>query len=221
MHTPLPTYFVASCLALFTTLWCLVAAIPDITDADRGVVLDVRHMTFDPFVDHERAFTQLGSATWVFGIAAVVAAALLAGRYFVEAGCLVVSVVGTKLLIALVKVIADRPRPQLNPAKPPSDYSFPSGHSASSLALFASLALLFAHRLPRRAQFAIWSVAALLVFAVGTSRIYLGVHYPTDVAAGWLLAAAFVAGVWTLLLRQFGFRFSMRDLLARRGEQSA
>lgn len=209
MHSQVPAYFVGGCLALFATLWCLVAALPSVTDADRDVVLDVRHAAFDPFLDHERVFTQLGSSTWVFGLTGVVAVGLLARRFYAEAAALVGSVVGTKLLIALVKVIENRPRPQVDPAQPPSDYSFPSGHSASSLALFASLGLLLSHRLPGRIQIAIWSVACALILAVGASRIFLAKHYPTDVAAGWLLAAAFAATVWTLTLRRFGFRFSL------------
>jgi undecaprenyl-diphosphatase len=81
-----------------------------------------------------------------------------------------------------------------------STSSFPSGHAMSSAAVYLSLGLLLAkihHR--RREKIYILAAAMLLTFVVGVTRVYLGVHYPTDVLAGWMagiawaLACGFVA----------------------------
>src|SRR6185369_17932911 len=73
-------------------------------------------------------------------------------------------------------------------------YSFPSGHSLFSFCFYGVLAGLLTRRLKSRvARVLIWICAALLVSAIGLSRIYLGVHYPSDVIAGYLAASLWVS----------------------------
>jgi undecaprenyl-diphosphatase len=122
----------------------------------------------------------------------------LAGRWR-YAGLVVAAAVGTLLVMLALKGIYDRPRPSIVTAiDPPGDESFPSGHSMISTALYLTLATLIARALPRRRLriFAI-VVGAFLAFLIGTSRLYLGVHYPTDVLAGWTVGCtwALVCGV--------------------------
>jgi undecaprenyl-diphosphatase len=77
----------------------------------------------------------------------------------------------------------------------PSSYSFPSGHALYSLSFYGVLAsALAAHATSGGARIGIWVVAAFLVAGVGWCRVYLGVHYPSDVLAGYLVAA-FLIGV--------------------------
>ena len=79
----------------------------------------------------------------------------------------------------------------------PSSYSFPSGHALYSLAFFGVLAsVLAAHAPPGAAPIGIYVAAALLIAGIGLSRVYLGVHYPSDVIAGYLAAAAVIGAVF-------------------------
>ena len=80
----------------------------------------------------------------------------------------------------------------------PGDASFPSGHSANAAAAWFALAWILASLVERRAlKVVVWSVAGLVVAIVGVSRLYLGVHWPSDVLAGWAIGAAWVVlGAW-------------------------
>jgi undecaprenyl-diphosphatase len=87
-----------------------------------------------------------------------------------------------------------RPTPFFGPV--PLTYSFPSGHSLMAFCIYGVLAGLLSHRVRTAALRAlIWSLAAVLVLAIGLSRIYLGVHYPSDVVAGYLAAAVWVSAL--------------------------
>lgn len=95
-----------------------------------------------------------------------------------------------------------RPIPFFGYPLPPS-YSFPSGHSMLSACFFGVLAAVLTARMPSRGKrAAIWIAAAALSLLIGLSRIYLGVHYPSDVAAGfcaaviWVVAVRAGYGVW-------------------------
>ena len=108
-----------------------------------------------------------------------------------------VAVSGGLLLDLALKYGFHRPRPSpFFGITLPNTPSFPSGHALLSLCFYGVLAALLVHRVRRRI-FAIFIslAAALLIVAIGFSRIYLGVHYPTDVVAGYLAAAFWVAGL--------------------------
>lgn len=78
----------------------------------------------------------------------------------------------------------------------PSSYSFPSGHALYSLCFYGTLAALITVRLKRRMiQLALWLLAALLIVVIGFSRIYLGVHYPSDVLAGYAASLVWVCTI--------------------------
>jgi len=90
-----------------------------------------------------------------------------------------------------LKMTFARPRPQLSPLfVDPSSYSFPSGHAMNSMAVYGCAAFLLSQALPRR-RWLFRATAAGLVVLIGTSRVYLDAHWPSDVlagfAAGWIL----------------------------------
>ena len=107
----------------------------------------------------------------------------------------------TEVLNIALKEAFQRIRPSLfEEVATLHSYSFPSGHSMASAAVYGSVAVLVARACPAWERLALTSAAAL-VLLIGTSRIFLGVHWPTDVLAGWA-GGAFVALVGTYLLKR-------------------
>lgn len=104
--------------------------------------------------------------------------------------------VGGAALNLLAKAILGRPRPAFWASlAPETTYSFPSGHAMGSAAVVLALGLLLT-----RGRWRVWLPGALFVLGVGFSRVYLGVHYPSDVLSGWIAALGWVTGVYVLLL---------------------
>lgn len=99
---------------------------------------------------------------------------------------------GAVILENAVKFSIQRPRPPPFFGADPTTYSFPSGHALFSLCFYGALAVILGRGGASRA--ALWAVTVCLVAAIGGTRIYLGVHYPTDVLAGYLLAIAWLFG---------------------------
>ena len=118
-------------------------------------------------------------------------------RSFLVARFFVVAVLGAALLNGVMKLAFHRPRPNLWPRLiPESGASFPSGHSMYSSAFAVALILL---AWPTRWRWPALILGTLYTLAVGWSRVELGVHYPTDVLAGWLTGVAWVLGVYGLM----------------------
>ena len=117
-----------------------------------------------------------------------------------------VTLTGTGVLTLVLKGVLGRPRPPLRDAVAVADgYAFPSGHAAAAAAGFGVLAYLIAARLRRwEAQLAVWTAATVLTVLVGVSRVYLGVHWMTDVLGGWafgILWLTVVSVTWTAATR--------------------
>jgi membrane-associated phospholipid phosphatase len=120
-------------------------------------------------------------------------------RWRRAAGWMTVAMGGALVLDLAMKFGFHRPRPQPFFGTMPHTYSFPSGHALFALCFFGVLAGLLAGRIDSRAlQAALWTAAVVLIGAIGLSRIYLGVHYPSDVVAGYLTAAVWVSTILVL-----------------------
>jgi undecaprenyl-diphosphatase len=139
-----------------------------------------------------RALTELGSPRLLVPFSLLAVAAFLRVDRRRAAVLVAVTMLGVALLDSGLKLLFQRERPApFFGLVPPSSYSFPSGHALASFGFYGVLAALLAARTRRRAlRILTWAAAAVLVGAVGLTRVYLGVHYPSDVLAGW--AAAFV-----------------------------
>ncbi|MGD9617024.1 MAG: phosphatase PAP2 family protein [Alphaproteobacteria bacterium] len=113
-----------------------------------------------------------------------------------------VSVLGGEVLSNVLKIGFGRPRPELVAhGAQVFTASFPSGHAMLSAVTFLTIgALLTRVHTDRRLDIYFMALAVLLTIAVGLSRVYLGVHYPTDVLAGWCLGAAWAALCWVVAL---------------------
>ena len=124
---------------------------------------------------------------------------------YVTAGIVVAAVGSGALLTSLLKWGFDRARPDLvDHLTHAASSSFPSGHATQAAIAFLTLGALMARAQPdRRIKAFVLGGAILLTLLVGISRVYLGVHWPTDVLAGWCLGAAWAA-MWWLVLRRIG-----------------
>lgn len=115
---------------------------------------------------------------------------------------LVISVGGGLLLASGLKELFDRPRPDLVPhTVRVYTQSFPSSHAMLSAVTYLTLGALLARAQPQwRVKAYLLGVAILLTLLIGTSRVYLGVHWPTDVLAGWCAGAAWAMLCWAVAL---------------------
>ena len=144
-----------------------------------------------------RAVTYLGSVAFLTGAGACAVLVFVLARRRRAAVTLIVTMAGAALLNFTLKLVFGRERPEPFFDTPlPESYSFPSGHALLSFCFYGVIAAVITARIEgtgRRA--AVWAGAVLLVTLIGLSRVYLGVHYPSDVAAGY--AAAFV---WVVIV---------------------
>jgi undecaprenyl-diphosphatase len=147
-----------------------------------------------------RAISYLGSSALLLPLSLAIALLLLRRRNWREALLIALVVLGVLALWELLKVIVDRPRPPLPHLTQVESGSFPSGHAADALATYGVLAYTLS-RLTRHWWFrsALWAIATALVLAIGWSRLYLGVHYLSDILGGYLLAIAWLSVVIILL----------------------
>ncbi len=150
-----------------------------------------------------RDLTALGGVT-VLTIVALVSfgAAAFSGRLKLGL-CALAAVVAGSVATSLLKAGYARPRPDLvEHGTWVYNASFPSGHSMMSAVVYLTLAILVARIQTRhRVRVFVVGVAILLTVLVGASRVYLGVHWPTDVFAGWFLGAAWAVLFWLLAMK--------------------
>lgn len=147
-----------------------------------------------------RDFTALGSAGVLALVTLAAAGFLTMERRFGAVILLLVAVGGGVLVVSLLKLGFDRPRPDLVAHGAYVHMSsFPSGHSKLSAVAYLTLGGLLTrmHPLPWVRTYLLL-LAMLLTFLVGVSRVYLGVHWPTDVLAGWAVGAVWALLCWLL-----------------------
>lgn len=198
-----PALIVAAMLAVFGLLADEVVE-GDTMSFDRMVLLWFRApgKPAEPsgplwFQEAVRDVTSLGSFSLLGLIAiAVVIQLVLNGQRYV-ALYLATAVIGGSIISTVLKMVFDRPRPDLAALSNVFTASFPSGHATVSAVVYLTIGAILAEAtsLPRLKVF-YGGLAIFLTFIVGISRIYIGVHYPTDVLAGWLLGSAWAIVCW-------------------------
>jgi len=145
-----------------------------------------------------RDITALGGITVIFSLTMVVLGFLLLQRHYRTMVLIGATSLGGLLLVTILKFLIARDRPDIvPPLMIEHTPSFPSGHSMMSAVVYLSLAVLLA-RIQSTISLRIYIIliALLLTFLIGISRIYLGVHYPTDVLSGWSVGLAWASFCW-------------------------
>jgi undecaprenyl-diphosphatase len=176
-----------------------------------GAVLLWIHDTFPGWLDEPmRLVTALGYYYVVVPLLAVAVFVFYRRGWRLSAVLLVVSTGGSIVLTTVLKGVFQRTRPELfDSGYDASFYSFPSGHATVAVGFYGMLTVILAHRLHGAARWAVVGCGLLVVLLIGFSRLYLGVHYPTDVLAGYLSALLWlvcVGGVYALWLSVRGLR---------------
>jgi undecaprenyl-diphosphatase len=162
---------------------------------DDGIITWL-HGFWGPLTDQVMLFfTTMGDTLVLSLFVGLAALALLRNGRWIDAAGLVLAGGGAGILNQLMKFFFQRVRPDLVPSPfHLTSYSFPSGHSMGSIACYGMLAFVIARVLRRAVHRALVGLAAaLLVFCIGTSRVYFGVHYPTDVLGGFLAGGTWLA----------------------------
>jgi undecaprenyl-diphosphatase len=193
-------------------LWGFVALIDDVLDGevhdlDSRLLLSLRNPqdASDPLGPHW--FEEMMRDITAFGGTGPLAFITLAGVLYLllrkrlrTALFLFVAISGGQLLSSLLKLGFDRPRPDLVPhGATVYTASFPSGHAMMTAIVYLTLAALLARSESRsRIKAYLLLLAACVTLMVGLSRVYLGVHWPSDVLGGWMIGSAWAAGCWTL-----------------------
>jgi membrane-associated phospholipid phosphatase len=198
----LTSLLAALSVGLFVVIayWSVISADPGPTPGDQtalDVANDLRAQWLD---DAAKGFTHLGSGWVVFPIAGLAAVALAAWRRWMEFWVLVGGMVLTFLLVHGIKAWTDRPRPP-DPLGSASGSSFPSGHAAYAT-LYAWLAVTVALRLVPGITRRSLVIAAGIVLAalIGLTRVYLRVHWLSDVTTGWALGLSCFSAVAIVVL---------------------
>jgi undecaprenyl-diphosphatase len=190
--------FIASVAALMTFGEIAEHVVAGTTQAFDDAVRAAVHAQSNPIATpFMRLFTFLGSTPFI-SICTIALFAMFwrTGRKH-RAALLGITIIGATLLMLVLKYSFHRPRPEpfFDTPLPPFD-SFPSGHSMVSFCFYAALAALTAANTDtKQKRILIWACCGSLVTMIGLSRIYLGVHWPTDVICAYLAATVWVTSV--------------------------
>ncbi len=190
LSSPIP-----SLIGVAIVILLAIAVSLDLTDAlDRSIIEIVRSDPLAGVLSPLRWITELGSTAAITGVALATAVIGLAIGPWLHgvAGALTIGLasIGNQVFKGFVA----RARPDLfEPVVVERGFSFPSGHAALSMVAYGVLGVLLARStLPRRIQRATIVGLGLLILLIGLSRVWLGVHYPSDVVAGWTAGAVVV-----------------------------
>ncbi|MEP7209433.1 MAG: phosphatase PAP2 family protein [Alphaproteobacteria bacterium] len=201
-------------LAALAVIAAATLAFIDIADdsaEEKGRAFDMKVLQWlHPYANHAeprgpvwfdhavRDLTSLGSVAVLAVIALITLGYLVLQKRRLEAGSLIVSLGGGLFLSETLKQVFERSRPAMEwHATESLNASFPSGHALLSTVVYLSLGAMLARAVKTRTMKAYaMSIAVVLALLVGASRVYLGVHWASDVLGGWSLGAAWATLCW-------------------------
>jgi undecaprenyl-diphosphatase len=145
--------------------------------------------------------TDIGFGTSYIVIVAITLLLLAYLKRWREWGALAICLTGGALLSFLLKILFHRTRPDLFRVVQETGYSFPSGHALATMCFYGMVAYLIMRTIDSwRGRLTVMTLAVVLSMLIGISRIYLGVHYPTDVIAGYAAGSMWLAFCISLLM---------------------
>jgi membrane-associated phospholipid phosphatase len=165
-----------------------------------NVLLLAIHTTAQPHLDQlAEALTDFGTYLGVFPASITIALVLLSSRQWRSLIYFLTAQLGSSLISMTAKILLHRIRPGLwESAYPlPSDFAFPSGHAMSSMTLIVALIVL---TWGSRWCWLVSGLGGLFVITIAWTRLYLGVHFPSDILAGWMVSIAWAIGT-SLVIR--------------------
>lgn len=196
----------AALLVLAASLWAFGQIVDETiregeTQTDERVADWLHGRATDPFTDAFRVITTFGNFVTLLVVTVLAVAFLWRRRRPTDAMFVALAFLGAQVLSSGMKLGFRRERPFFpDPLATESTFSFPSGHSLVSLAVYGSIALLLAQQVRRPAwRILLFAGTALLVLAIGFSRLYLGVHFLSDVLAGFAAGTAWLALLYVAL----------------------
>jgi len=184
--------------------WLVGSAVEAVTGAGDRTRLDgpvtraIVEQRSDGLTTLFRAVTALGDRPILVPLVLVVGLTLgIRRRSGAPLTFLAIAQLGSIVLYNAVKALVARPRPMIGPVvASATGYGFPSAHATQAAAVWGALAVLALRSLAdRRARCAVTAAAATLVVLIGVSRLYLGVHWTSDVVGGWAVGALWLAGL--------------------------
>lgn len=189
------TFAIFILLTLFVLIAISVITKSVITVYDQAIVVSVHQHLITWLTPVVLALTSIGNAgsAWLISILLAIGVFCLGKKR--ESYFLVFSTAGAAALMNIIKAYVQRPRPELiDPILTEIGFSFPSGHALVSTCLYGSLAFLIWHQknLPRKLRLVVCAALGMMILLVGLSRVYLGVHFPSDVLAGFILGIAWL-----------------------------
>lgn len=195
-------------IALFISIVLVIGIIEDVLDKEIdkldvfGYNIISEHLISENVTPIAKGITQLGGAVFLIILATV----LLITIRNKKIGLLIWINLGiSTLLNQILKHIVQRPRPTEFRIIDETGYSFPSGHSMVSAAFYGFLIYLIYKNVKNKyLKSVLITILSLLIVLIGTSRIYLGVHYTSDVLAGFLISISYLI-IFTTVTKGFGF----------------
>ncbi|MGT2926822.1 phosphatase PAP2 family protein [Streptococcus cuniculipharyngis] len=179
-------------LVIFVCLGYLVKFYPEtLAPFDRGLQATIRGSLPQGMTHFFKTITLLGNTSSQLALVLLGALCLWLKGWKSEAGLLLTNGALASLAILGLKAVYQRPRPSLNHLVEAAGYSFPSGHSLGPMLIIGTAIIIVCQRMPESGKKkALLLLLALVILLLGLSRIYLGVHYPSDVLAGFLVGYA-------------------------------
>ncbi|NOU94304.1 phosphatase PAP2 family protein [Paenibacillus sp. LMG 31456] len=176
-----------------------------IDNFDRSIIQFVQNLEAPLLTNIMKFFSFIGSGNVVAILVIIIAVYLYKGLGHRRELVLFIGVnIGSGLLNKALKTVFQRARPTIHQIVEEAGYSFPSGHSMGAFTLYGVTAfLLWRHTSPAINRVVLIIISSLMIVAIGISRIYLGVHYPSDVVGGYLASGFWLAiSIW--FFQRFG-----------------
>lgn len=181
---------VAICLIIFIITSVMVYTGSDIFIDSFLYEFIYKYFISDSVTEIVKSITFLGD---VFGIILICIASLFIFKDKRINMCIVSNLVIVTLLNNILKLIFMRERPSINPLTVENTYSYPSGHSMVGMAFYGYLIyLIYNHISNRKIKYLLIGILSVLIFLIGISRVYLGVHYTSDVIGGFCFGISYI-----------------------------